>query len=43
MTNQDLVLKVPTLKRHDHQEYIQFKLEPPPKIRMEEHPRVKIS
>jgi antiviral helicase SLH1 len=33
MTNQEMTMKIPTLKRTDHAEYIQFRLEPPIQVR----------
>lgn len=43
MTNQELILKVPTLKRYDHNEYIQFTLQPPLKMRTEQTKLLRIS
>ncbi len=43
MTNQEITLKVPTLKRMDEAEYIQFKLEPGPRIRKVETQKIKVS
>lgn len=43
MTNQEIALKVPSLKRMDEPEYIQFKLEPMPKVRRTENKSIKVS
>ena len=43
MKDSDLIQKVPTLKRHDHPEYIQFRMEPLPNIAKPEVERVRVA
>ena len=43
MTTQQIALKVPSLKRLDEPEYIQFRLDPAPRIRKTETKFIRIS
>lgn len=43
LKDSELVQKVPNLKRYDHAEYIQFRMEPLPRIRNIEIERIKVA
>lgn len=43
LKDSELVQKVPNLKRYDHAHYIQFRMEPLPKVRDIEIERIKVS
>lgn len=42
LKDSELIQKVPNLKRFDHPEYIQFRMEPLPKVRTIEIERIRV-
>ncbi len=43
MKDNELTLKIPTLKRYERAEYVQFKLEPLPKLNTDHIEKIKVS